>query len=86
MAEVGLPQYSVVSWAGLYGPAKLPREIVVRLNREFHDAMKRPDVVAAMEKQAFHLSPSSPEDLAAFTRAQIDAYRAILRAAGVQPE
>lgn len=86
MAEVGLPQYSVVSWAGLYGPAKLPRDIVMRLNKEFHDAMKRPDVVAAMDKQAFHLSTSTPEELAAFTRAQMEAYRSILQAAGVQPE
>lgn len=86
MAEVGLPQYSVVSWAGLFGPAKLPKDIVARLNKEFHDAMKRPDVVAAMDKQAFHMTPSTPEELASFTRAQMEAYRSILRSAGVQPE
>jgi tripartite-type tricarboxylate transporter receptor subunit TctC len=86
MAEVGVPQYSVVSWAALYGPAKLPRDIQLRLNKEFHDAMKRPEVVAALDKQAFPLSPSTPEELGAFTRSQLEAYRAILRAAGVQPE
>lgn len=86
MAEVGVPQYSVVSWAALYGPAKLPRELQLRLNKEFHDAMKRPDVVALLEKQAFPTTPSTPEELGAFTKSQLEAYRGILRAAGVQPE
>ena len=86
MAEVGVPQYSVVSWAALYGPAKMPRELQLRLNKEFTDAMKRPEVIAAMDKQAFPMNPSTPEELGAFTKSQMDAYRSILRAAGVQPE
>jgi tripartite-type tricarboxylate transporter receptor subunit TctC len=86
MAEVGIPQYSVVSWAALYGPAKLPVEIQLRLNKEFHDAMKRPEVIAQMEKQAFQMTPGTPEDLGAFTRAQLEAYRAILKSIGMQPE
>jgi tripartite-type tricarboxylate transporter receptor subunit TctC len=86
MAEVGMPQYSVVSWAALYGPAKMPRELLTRVNKEFTDAMKRPEVIAQMDKQAFPMSPSTPEELGAFTKSQMEAYRTILRAAGVQPE
>ena len=86
MAEVGIPQYSVVSWAALYGPAKLPREIQLRMNKEFHDAMKRPEVIAQMEKQAFQMTPTTPEELGAFTKAQLEAYRAILKSIGIQPE
>ncbi|MBC7802311.1 MAG: tripartite tricarboxylate transporter substrate binding protein [Candidatus Parcubacteria bacterium] len=86
MAEVGIPQYSVVSWAALYGPAKLPREVLARLHKEFTDAMKRPEVIAAMDKQAFSMSPGTSDELGAFTKSQMEAYRTILRAAGVQPE
>ena len=57
-----------------------------RLNREFVAAMGRPEVQAAMEKQAFALSPSSPAELAHFVKQQIESYRRILRAAGIQPE
>jgi tripartite-type tricarboxylate transporter receptor subunit TctC len=49
-------------------------------------AMGRADVQAAMEKQAFALSPSSPDKLAAFVKEQMESYRRILRAAGVEPE
>lgn len=86
IAEAGMPEFSVTSWAGLFGPAKMPKELVDRLNREFVAAMGRPEVQAAMEKQAFVLSPSSPEKLGAFVKEQMESYRSILSAAGVQPE
>lgn len=86
ISEAGMPQFSITSWAGLFGPARMPREVVDRLNREFTAAMARADVQAAMERQAFALSPSSPEQLAAFVKEQLESYRRTLEAAGVQPE
>jgi tripartite-type tricarboxylate transporter receptor subunit TctC len=86
IAEAGMPQFSVTSWAGLFGPAKMPREVTERLNREFVAAMGRQEVQAAMERQAFALSPSSPEQLAGFVKEQMESYRRILRSAGVEPE
>jgi tripartite-type tricarboxylate transporter receptor subunit TctC len=86
IGEAGMPQFSIISWAGLFGPAKMPREVVERLNREFGAAMARADVQAAMERQAFALSPSTPERLGAFVKEQIESYRRTLRAAGVEPE
>jgi len=86
IAEAGLPKFSILSWAALYGPAKMPRDLTDRINKEFVAAMNRPDVIAQMNKQAFALTPSTPEELAAFTKEQIEDYRRVLRAAGVQPE
>ena len=86
MAEVGIPQYSVVSWAALYAPGKLPRELQLRLNKEFADAMKRPEVAALLDKQAFQVVGGTPEELGVFTKAQLEAYRAILKSIGMQPE
>lgn len=84
--ESGMPQFTIVSWAGLFGPAKIPRDTVERISREFHAAMKRPDVMAQMDKQAFALTPSTPEQLGAHVKEQMESYRNILRAAGVQPD
>jgi tripartite-type tricarboxylate transporter receptor subunit TctC len=86
IAEAGMPQFQLTSWAGLFGPAKMPRDIVQRLNKEFGAAMQRADVVAAMDKQAFLLLPSTPQRLGEFVKEQMESYRNVLRAAGVQPE
>jgi tripartite-type tricarboxylate transporter receptor subunit TctC len=84
IAEAGMPEFSIVSWAALFGPANLPREVTARLNKEFVAAMGRPDVQAAMEKQAFALSPSSPERLGAYVKEQLEAYRKVIEATGMK--
>ncbi len=86
IAEAGYPTFSIISWAGLFGPAKLPADVVARLNKEFVAAMGRPDVQEAMLKQAFVLTPSTPEKLASFVKEQLEGYRNILKAVGIQPE
>ena len=86
IAEAGMPQFNLTSWAALYAPAKTPRDAVDRLNKEFGAAMAKPEVQEQMTKAAFFLSHSTPEWLAAFTKEQIEAYRRVLRDAGVQPE
>jgi tripartite-type tricarboxylate transporter receptor subunit TctC len=84
--EAGLPSFTITSFAALYGPGRMPRDLTERINREFVAAMKRPEVVTALEKQAVVLNPSTPAELAAFTVQQVEDFRRILREAGVQPE
>ncbi len=84
--EAGLPQFTISNWMGLIGPAKLPREIVERLNRELGAILRKPGVVAALERQAFMPNPSTPEEFGAFIREQVQSYGSLLRAAGVQPD
>jgi tripartite-type tricarboxylate transporter receptor subunit TctC len=86
LAEAGMPQFSITSWAALYGPAKLPREIVDRLNKEFLAAAQRPEVQNVLEKQAFIFVGSTPEKLGAFTKEQNDEYKAMMRATGMEPD
>lgn len=86
IAEAGYPTFSIISWAGLFGPAKMPADVVARLNKEFVAAMGRPEVQEAMQKQAFVLTPSTPEKLAGYVIEQLEGYRNILKAVGIQPE
>ena len=86
IAEAGYPTFSIISWAGLFGPARMPADVVARLNKEFVAAMGRPDVQEAMQKQAFVLTPSTPEKLAAYVKEQLESYRNTLKAVGIQPE
>ena len=84
--EAGLPQFTISNWMGLIGPARLPRDIVDRLNRELGAILRKPEIVAALDRQAFMPSPSTPEEFGAFIREQVQSYGSLLRAAGVQPD
>lgn len=86
MIESGMPQFVAPSWMGLVGPAGMPREIVERLNKEFTAAMRRPEVIAAIEKQAFSLLPSTPDKFGAFIKEQQEVHARILKTAGVEPQ
>ena len=86
IAEAGMPKFRLTSWAGVFGPAKMPADVAERLNREFVAAIGRPEVQAAMSKQAFLLTGTSMEKLGALVREQLDSYRSTLKAAGIEPE
>ncbi len=86
IAEAGMPQFKLTSWAAVFGPAKMPRDVVERLNREFVAAIGRPDVQQAMEKQAFMLQGSTPEQLGTLLREQFESYKSTMKIAGIEPE
>ena len=86
MAEAGLGGVSVVAWAGLFGPPRMPREIVDRLARETASILKRPEVRESLDRTAFEARSSTPEELAAFVQAQVDTWRRAVRELGVALE
>jgi putative tricarboxylic transport membrane protein len=86
ITETGMAKFPIVSWAGLFGPAKLPKDIVDRLNREVIAILARPEVREQLTKQAFDGASSSVEELAAFAREQYEVWGKAIRDAGIQPE
>ena len=84
--EAGLPQFTISNWMGLVAPAGVPKEVVDRLNREFGAALRRPEVLAALDKQAFMANPSTPQQFGAFIKEQMESYASLLRASGVQQQ
>lgn len=74
------------SWFGFFGPAGLPREIVMRLNAEMVKALRAPDVVDKLEDNGMAVIGGTPDDFAALMRDGIARYGAIIKSAGIQPE
>lgn len=86
MAEAGFPQYSLVPWGAMVGPAGLPRDIVQRVNRETNAAVANAQVKEALDKFGFELQGSTPDELGKFIRDQLAAWRQGVREAGIQPD
>jgi tripartite-type tricarboxylate transporter receptor subunit TctC len=83
MSEAGAPKLSIVPWAGFFGPARLPPEIVAKVNRELNAVIKRPEVREQIERQSFELQGSTPEELAAFTKEQLETWKTAVRDSGI---
>ena len=86
MTEVGMPEFPVASWAGMYGPAGLPREVVEIVSRELNASLKRPEVIEGLGRQGIVPVGSTPEEFAIFTKDQLVSWGKALREAGVQPD
>ena len=68
------------------GPARMPKDVVDRLNREVVAALARPDVRENLTRQAFEGGSSTPDELAAFAKEQYEVWGKAIRDAGIQPE
>jgi len=86
MAEAGLTTLSITPWAGLFGPAKLPRDVVDRLAREMKTVIARPDVREQLGRYAFEGQSSSPEEMGVFLKEQLEVWRQTVRDTGIQPD
>jgi len=86
VAEAGIAGYSAESWLGILVPARTPRPIVARLNRELVALLDDPKIRAALVDRGFEPQSSSPETYESRMRADIMRWRKIVRAANVTLE
>ena len=86
MAEAGQPLVNISPWGGLFGPARMPRELVDRISRDFNGVMRRPDVVEQFDKLGLLPLPSSPDELATLVKDQLGVFSRAIRDAGLQQE
>jgi len=84
MIEAGIADFEVVSWFGVWAPAKTPKATVERLNREIVNALNTPDVRKALAARDFQPVGSSPEQFAAFVKAEVAKYARLVKQAGIR--
>jgi len=69
VAESGLPGYEAVTWFGLFGPARMPHDLVAKLNGTVHQIFEDPAFRKRfLDPQMFESMPGTPEDFAAFVK------------------
>jgi tripartite-type tricarboxylate transporter receptor subunit TctC len=82
LAEAGVPGYEATIWMGLFAPAGLPREIVARLHGEVGRVLAAPEARAAIAATGLEVSLSTPEEFAAFVRAEHGKWGKVVRETG----
>ena len=86
VAESGLTGFEANNWYGIVVPAKTPRTIVDRLNREFVAVLKMPDVHDILFKQGLDAAPSTPEQFGAYIKSETAKWAKVIKASGAKPE
>src|SRR5262245_47367292 len=87
VAESGIPGYGAVSWFGLFAPSGTPRPIVDKVNAEVRRIFADPEFQKNfLDRQYFESIVGTPEDLAAYLKAEEQKWGKVIRDAKVKPE
>lgn len=84
VAEAGLPGYAVTSYFGVLAPAGTPAAIIGRLNAEIVKAAHAADVRVSLANEGAEAIGSTPEEFAAYIRAEIPKWATAVKTAGLQ--
>jgi tripartite-type tricarboxylate transporter receptor subunit TctC len=87
-AEAGfpLPEVENGAWFGLLAPAGTPKDVVQRINDEFNDALRNPEVRQGLLKLGLEARGTTPEEFARFMREEIRRWPPIFTRAGITPQ
>jgi tripartite-type tricarboxylate transporter receptor subunit TctC len=78
------PGFESDNWYAMFFPAGTPREIVGKLNAEIAKALKAADIRDFMAREALDPVASTPEELHANFRREIDRYAKVIRAGNIK--
>ena len=84
LAEAGVPGYALDPWLGLFMPAKVPQELVVRVHNEVVKILGGAELKARLGAQGIELVTSTPADFARFVREDNAKWAKIIKEAGIK--
>lgn len=86
LQESGVAGYDVVSWNALFAPAGTPPEIVKRLNAALRDILADAGVKRRLIELGIEARASTPQEISARLKSDIDKWRLVIEKAGIQKQ
>ena len=83
VAQSGLADFSAASWNALAAPAKTPKDVIARLNKEVLAALNSPDVKKSLLDLNIEASPSTPAQLGELLAAEINRWSDVIAKAKI---
>jgi len=82
----GLAGFNINTWFGLFGPAKMPGDVTLKLNKAFVEALRSPELKARLASLMAESMASTPEQFCAFVKSENAKYEKVVKASGAQVE
>ncbi len=83
MAET-LRGFEIDTWWGLVAPAGTPRDVVLRLNQAFTEALRAPETQARFAQLMAEPVPTTPEQFGDFMKKELARYEPVVKASGAR--
>ena len=86
LAEQGLTGFEWDSWGGLLAPAKTPRAVINKLNREVVKILAMPEIIERLRALGAEPTATTPEEMDAFVARQLKTAMQLAKKAGIEPQ
>jgi len=83
VAESGVPGYEVTSWNGVGVPAKTPRAVIARFEKEINIALANPDLKQRFHEMGMDTFSISPEAFRNHIAVEIAKWKAVIEKANI---
>ena len=84
IAESGYKGFDAVTWFGIAGPAKLPKDVVAKLNADINKALQAADLQKKLGDQGADVSGGTPEQFGKLIRDDITRWGKIVKESGAK--
>ncbi len=84
--EAGVKGADSPLWFGIWGPAKMPADVVNKINADTRKALADPQVKERLQNGGNETMDMSVQEFARFVRSEIDTYQNVIKAAGIKPQ
>ena len=86
IAQAGVPGYEAASWFTVAAPAKVQKDIIVKLNASIDKFVKSEDGIARLRKLGAEPAGGSPEDMQKYVVAEMEKWGKVAEFAGIKPD
>jgi tripartite-type tricarboxylate transporter receptor subunit TctC len=83
VAEAGIPGYEVNNWYAMVAPAKTPKAVIGRLNRELVNILNDAEIKRRLLLHGVEASPSTPEGLGKYMKSEFEKWGKLIAEAGI---
>jgi tripartite-type tricarboxylate transporter receptor subunit TctC len=86
LSETVMPGFDILAWAGMFGPANLPPEVVKAIADAVQKALSTPSVIERLNAAGTQVFWSGPQDFSQFVKTELVKWTAAIKEAGIEPE
>jgi tripartite-type tricarboxylate transporter receptor subunit TctC len=86
IAESGVPGYEASTWSAIGAPARTPRALVERLNRELAAVLQLPDIQARHAAAGSTITGGTPEQFHEYLKSELAKFGKLVKEAGIKGE